>query len=250
MSVLDQVNRIKTAVANAYTAAENKFATIPATRNVASLATTIASIPVDPNARCNFELNNSCRVVDIANGYVSGFLNAYSYPGSASFKQETIDLILEKLQTFGEVTITLKFQPQYVPVGYQYIYTSSSAGIDLFFDGGNGTIYRRKRANESSYTPLVNITPQQLNLSVPFLIINRITPDSIITNIARADGFMFGSTALQNLDLVTIERTLTDLQIGCGMSNNEPEYLGYVGWLFAADCTIEVDNEVIWRGYE
>jgi len=247
MSVLDQVNRIKTAVANAYTAAENKFATIPATRNVASLATTIASIPVDPNARCNFELYNSCKVVDITDGHVSGFLNAYSYPGYASFKQETIDLILEKLQTFGEVTINLKFQPQYVPVGYQYIYTSSSAGIDLFFDGGNGLVYKR---NRNSYTSLVNVVPQRLSLSEPFLIINGITPISIITNIARADGSVLGSTGLLDLDLLTIERILTDLQIGCGMNNNEPEYLGYAGWLFAADCTIEAGGEVIWRGYE
>lgn len=45
MSVASEINRIKSNIADAYTEAEAKGATMPATENSANLADTVASIP-------------------------------------------------------------------------------------------------------------------------------------------------------------------------------------------------------------
>ena len=48
MSVASEINRIKSNIADAYTEAEAKGATMPATENSANLADTVASIPSTP----------------------------------------------------------------------------------------------------------------------------------------------------------------------------------------------------------
>ena len=45
MSIRSEITRINNNIAAAYTAAENKGATMPATENSANLADTVASIP-------------------------------------------------------------------------------------------------------------------------------------------------------------------------------------------------------------
>jgi len=123
MGVLDQVNRIKTAVANAYIAAEEKRATMPVTQNVASLFETISSIPQSADLNCNFDLYNSCKVVNATNGTVSGFLKSYSYPGYAKLPAELVTRILDYSGTASTV-LSLKFQPQFFQATFHNVLLS------------------------------------------------------------------------------------------------------------------------------
>lgn len=49
MSIVSEINRIKTNISNAYTEAENKGATLPQNQNSDNLASTIQSISTQPN---------------------------------------------------------------------------------------------------------------------------------------------------------------------------------------------------------
>lgn len=49
MSISSEINRIKTNIADAYTQAGNKGATLPQNQNSANLASTIQSISTQPN---------------------------------------------------------------------------------------------------------------------------------------------------------------------------------------------------------
>lgn len=72
MSVSEQITRIKTNIASAYTAAESKGATLPETKDSANLATTIESISGGaPEKKFGLDINNFIGNVDS-----SGTLNA------------------------------------------------------------------------------------------------------------------------------------------------------------------------------
>lgn len=74
MTIASEITRIQTNIANAYTAASGKGATIPATENSDNLATCIASIPSGGGGSGKYQLLE--RVKDDSNneiGTVSGF---------------------------------------------------------------------------------------------------------------------------------------------------------------------------------
>lgn len=74
MTIASEITRIQTNIANAYTAASGKGATIPATENSDNLATCIASIPSGGGGSGKYQLLQ--RVKDDSNneiGTVSGF---------------------------------------------------------------------------------------------------------------------------------------------------------------------------------
>jgi len=245
MSILDQVNRIKTAVANAYTAAEAKVATLPAIKNISNLANTINTITVDPNVNCNFELYNSCRVVDTESGHVSGFLNSYSYPGYAKFKTETVDLIMAILPE--PVQITLKFQPQYWTNESQNLISSTEGPQSLCYDGQRGFIINYSH----------QVLGPSLSFTEPFSIIYQISPapDNYYGVAVVLNSSNNGSQQIfrQPYSYEIIQTWLSELRIGCSIDRQDYNFMGFAGQLLASDCIIERPQipmlNPVWRGY-
>lgn len=68
MSILSEIQRIKTNIANAYTSAGNKGATLPATQNSANLSSTIDTIQIAPENLINSGTKVNYRIS--SQGYV------------------------------------------------------------------------------------------------------------------------------------------------------------------------------------
>lgn len=86
MSVADQINRIKTNIANTYTAAQAKGATIPQTQNSDNLATCIQSITTGGGTQFGLAISDVLGTAD-SSGAVSRttITNALDFSGVTSF---------------------------------------------------------------------------------------------------------------------------------------------------------------------
>ncbi len=86
MSIASEITRINTNIANAYTACNNKGATIPQTQNSANLATAISSIStgITPSGNITFTQNGTYDVTDKSSAVVNipAFTVTNLVPGS------------------------------------------------------------------------------------------------------------------------------------------------------------------------
>lgn len=73
MSIASEITRINTNISNAYTACNNKGATMPVTQNSDNLATTISSISsgISPSGSTNINTNGTHDVTNYANAIVA-----------------------------------------------------------------------------------------------------------------------------------------------------------------------------------
>lgn len=107
MSVSSEISRIKANISNAYTACENKGATLPQTRNSANLAATINAISAGTEVitetysqvnavAANYLTNVSYSPTD----YTTSFITDYSSDTSVTYKDRPAGLSLGQSKTF------------------------------------------------------------------------------------------------------------------------------------------------------
>ena len=121
MSVQSEIDRIITAVGNAYSKVSEKGGTVPASQTVANLATAIDSIPAGGGAPSL----QSKSVTYTANG-----TNAIT-PDAGYDALSSVDVTVDVSGGGGVETVTLKVEAEGIPMWNYYVFAT---GIDGVFE--------------------------------------------------------------------------------------------------------------------